>query len=245
MSRPLAIVPCRTGSKGIPRKNWRPLGGVAPLVRAAQVANLAGCGVVFTSDASPAEQYNISHEWWASNGFAYLCRSAPLHTDECSMRDVVADVLASVPGPDDQIVLLVQPTQPLRKPEHLLAAIELLKNTEGATSVVSVVPTESPAKCLCLENGKLAPWLPTIEYTTYTYEGNVMSGLVERRQEAKAAYKRDGTVYAFYRATVAFTGDIYGWNCLPLFIPASETCTLDTPEDWEIAEQRLHAMVWG
>jgi CMP-N-acetylneuraminic acid synthetase len=42
------------------------------------------------------------------------------------MVDVVLDVLKHYPGPDDQKVLLVQPTQPLREPKHLEQAIAML-----------------------------------------------------------------------------------------------------------------------
>jgi hypothetical protein len=42
---------------------------------------------------------------------------APLHTDDCAMVDVIKDVLARVPGPEDQIIVLLQPTQPLQRTE--------------------------------------------------------------------------------------------------------------------------------
>jgi len=64
-----------------------------------------------------------------------------------------------------------------------------------------------------------------------------------RRQAAQPAYMRDGTVYAFWRRNVTTYDSIYGERdgerVRPLIIPASESCPLDTPDDWIEAERRL------
>ena len=136
------------------------------------------------------------------------------------MIDVVRDVLARVPGPDDEIILLVQPTQPLREPKHLTEAIRLMENDAG--SVVSVTETTQPEKSYRIESGILTPVS--------------LDGTIERRQDMPLAYRRDGTVYSWRRGKRYF--DTYA---TPLVIPKSETCELDTPDDWAIAEVRLAA----
>jgi CMP-N-acetylneuraminic acid synthetase len=77
-----------------------------------------------------------------------------------------------------------------------------------------------------IEDGRLVPFLP---------EGVSVS----RRQDARPAFGRDGTVYAFWRQTLRQTHTIYGHNCRPLILPAAESLTLDTPEDWDEAERRI------
>jgi CMP-N-acetylneuraminic acid synthetase len=79
-----------------------------------------------------------------------------------------------------------------------------------------------------IEDGRLVPFLP---------EG----ARVTRRQDVRPAFVRDGTAYVFWRRTLLETGSIYGNRCVPLLIPAHESLTLDTPDDWEEAERRLAA----
>jgi CMP-N-acetylneuraminic acid synthetase len=69
-------------------------------------------------------------------------------------------------------------------------------------------------------------------------QGSYLNSIPPRRQDMARGYKRDGTVYAFWRETVAY-GDIYGADVVPLIIPPEETCPLDTPADWAEAERRL------
>jgi CMP-N-acetylneuraminic acid synthetase len=64
---------------------------------------------------------------------------------------------------------------------------------------------------------------------------------VTRRQDARRAVVRDGTVYAFWRRTLRETRTIYGRDCRPMIVPAHESITIDTPEDWIEAERRLAA----
>jgi CMP-N-acetylneuraminic acid synthetase len=104
-------------------------------------------------------------------------------------------------------------------------------------SVVSVVPlplTHSPDLVMAIDRGALVPFRVLDDYWH-------MGGAVQpaRRQDARRAYLRDGTVYAFYRRTVTRHGTIYGEDVRPLLMKPEETCPLDTPADWAEAERRL------
>jgi len=141
------------------------------------------------------------------------------------MIDVVKDALARIPGPPDQIIVLLQPSQPLRQPKHVKAAIELLEargTSHGADAgcVISVVPTESIDKV----------------YTRNDWELWPCGRGVERRQDARPTFKRDGTVYAWRRSSY-----LYAHPWIALDIDPRESCSLDTPEDWAEAERRLRA----
>ena len=222
----LALIPARVGSKGIPNKNFRPIvGGWSPLQLAIRAAVDARCEPVVSSDS-----FNL--ELWGDGDLVnWLYAPAPLHTDTCPMIDVVKDALDRVPGPTDQIIVLLQPSQPLRTPAHVQAAIALLQETQ-ADSVVSVVelpPTHSPEwQCVINESGGLEFW-----------SLDPWPGIAWRRQDLPKTYIRDGTVYAFYRQTVQRFGTIYGKHVMPLIIPAEESCSLDTMQDWAEAERRL------
>jgi CMP-N,N'-diacetyllegionaminic acid synthase len=222
----IALIPARTGSKSIPHKNFRALaGGVSCVVRAYECAQDAGVDrIVISTDAKPREiGFVVSTAEW-------LPRPAALAQDETPMLAVVQHALQAAPGEPDDIWLLLQPTQPLRQPGHLQEAVRLLRET-GADSVVSVVElprTHSPEMvCVLWRDGSLLPAV---------YDWNF---LPVRRQDAKPAYMRDGTVYAFRRRTVERHGTIYGNHVVPLIIPAAESCELDTPEQWDALEARL------
>ena len=98
-----------------------------------------------------------------------------------------------------------------------------------ADSVVSVVELPrhvSPDYVMRIEDGMLHPFLA---------EG----ARVMRRQDARPAYSRDGTVYAFHRATLERFGSIYGEKCRPLIVDAADSLSIDVPADWDTAERML------
>lgn len=223
----LAIIPARAGSKGIKLKNFRQLnGGYSPTSLAMIACSAADVPFVVASDID-----RVSLPMGVSRK-EYLWRPPELAQDDTPMLDVVKHALAEIPGPDDQIVLLVQPTQPLRQPKHLRAAIDLLESRwlDSVVSVVELPRTHNPEWQLVLgDDGSLLRWTA----------GPLNETIGTRRQDLCRTFIRDGTVYGFHRRTVSQFGNIYGHEVLPLIIPASESCALDTPEDWAEAERRL------
>jgi CMP-N,N'-diacetyllegionaminic acid synthase len=218
----LALIPARAGSKGIKAKNLRRLGGVSLIEHAVRCAEQAGADLVRITTDIPhlAKQPTV------------IWRPEHLATDTAAMIDVVQHALAQIPGPDDQIVLLIQPTQPFRTPAHVKAAIALLQETQ-ADSVVSVVElpqSHHPDLVLRIDStGTLWPW--RAPYTERPV----------RRQDVDWVYRADGTVYAFWRKTVGQHSTIYGRDVRPLIIPAHESCELDTEADWAQVEARWRA----
>jgi CMP-N-acetylneuraminic acid synthetase len=223
----LALVPARGGSKGIPGKNIRLLAGRTLLEYVARAAGESGAidRVVLSTDDP-----QIAAEGRRLGMDVPFLRPGHLATDETPMLPVIEHALESLEqaGWSPEIVVLLQPTSPLRRPEHIRAAVDQLR-TSGADSVVTVVELPrhlSPDYVMRVEDGRLVPFLP---------EG----ARVTRRQDARPAFVRDGTVYACWRRTVRETHSIYGRACRPLVIPAQESLTLDTREDWDEAERRL------
>jgi CMP-N-acetylneuraminic acid synthetase len=221
----MAIIPARIGSNGIPHKNFVGLAGLSPLQRAYAVAGECECEpIVISTDA------NVSDYDRGRPGTIWLQANAPLHTDECAMIDVIRDVLARVPGPNDQIIVLLQPTQPLREPKHVQAAVALLRSAlaQSVVSVIALPTTHNPEWQYTVRDDRLRP-----------FPGSLAHEGAARRQDLTQTYIRDGTIYCFWRRTVTWSGNIYGWDVRPLIIDPSETCPLDTPADWVDAERRL------
>lgn len=220
--RVVALVPARGGSKGIPGKNLRPFDGLSLVHRAVQIGKETTNAVAVSSDAS-----EIRHEGNRAGATYLLHRPADLATDDAPMLGVAQHTAQCLKF---DVLVLLQPTQPLRRPEHITAALKLLEET-GADSVVSVVQVPahySPDYVLWADSGGvLRP-----------FDGEMhadVDDLPTRRQDCREAYSRDGTVYAIRRQTIE-AGSLYGQHCVPLLIPAHESVNLDTEDDWARAE---------
>ena len=225
--RVLGLIPARGGSKGVPGKNVRHLAGRPLIAYAIEAARSSGIidRVVVSTDAE-----DIAEVARSLDADVPFMRPPDLASDRAPMLAVVQHALSTLQqsGWKTDIVLLLQPTSPLRQPRHLIEAMTLL-NTTGADAVASVVEVPrhmSPDYLMRIENGRLSSFLA---------EGK----RITRRQDARPAFVRDGTVYACWERTLVEQNSLYGRDCRPLIIPASESLTIDTLDDWKLAEQRL------
>jgi len=226
--RVLALVPARGGSKGIPDKNLRPLAGHSLIAHAAAAARASGVvdRIVLTTDST-----RIADEGRRMGLEVPFTRPAELARDDSPMLPVVEHAIDMVErdGWTPDIIVLLQPTSPgMRRAAYLRAAVEALVQT-NADSVVTVVELPrhySPDYVMRVDEGRLVPFLP-------------QGAGVTRRQDARPAFVRDGTAYVFWTRTVRNTHSIYGNDCRPLVVPAADSITIDTPEDWASAEERF------
>jgi CMP-N,N'-diacetyllegionaminic acid synthase len=223
----LGIVPARSGSKGVPGKNVRPLAGHTLLEYTARAARDSGVldRVILSTD-SP----EIADAGRRAGLEVPFMRPAALAGDDTPMLPVVQQALESLArgGWSPEMIVLLQPTSPLRRPDHIRDAVTTLRATK-ADSVVTVVEIPrhlSPDYVMRIDEGRLQPFVPD-------------GARVTRRQDARPAYSRDGTVYAFWRATLERFGGIYGDDCRPLLIDARESLSIDSPADWDAAERLL------
>jgi CMP-N,N'-diacetyllegionaminic acid synthase len=223
----LAVIPARGGSKGIPDKNIRLLAGQTLVERAAYAA--AESGLIDRTILS-TDSERIAEEGRRIGLEVPFIRPAHLAADDTPMLPVIEHAIDFLEqgGWSPEIVVLLQPTSPLRRPDHVRNAVRQLRQS-GADSVVTVIELPrhlSPDYVMRVEGGRLVPFL-------------AHGASVTRRQDARPAYVRDGTVYAFWRRTMTETGTIYGRDCQPLVLRALESLTIDTPQDWEEAEHRI------
>jgi CMP-N,N'-diacetyllegionaminic acid synthase len=225
----LALIPARGGSRGIPDKNIRLLAGRTLLDYAADAARSSKVvdRIVLTTDSE-----RIAVEGRRLGIDVPFLRPPEFARDDTPMLPVIEHAVDALEqqGWNPDVIVLLQPTSPFRRPGHIRAAVEQLRET-NADSVVSVVELPmhmSPDYVMRIDEGRLVPFLPA-------------GAAVTRRQDARRAVVRDGTVYAFWRRTLRETRTIYGRDCRPMIVPAHESITIDTPEDWIEAERRLAA----
>ena len=223
----LAIVPARGGSKGVPGKNVRALAGRTLLEYAARAARDSGVidRIVLSTDSE-----EIADAGRRAGLEVPFLRPAALAQDETPMLPVVRHAIDQITrgGWTPELVVLLQPTSPLRRSDHIRDAVATLRDS-GADSVVTVVEVPkhlSPDYVMRIEDGVLKPFLPT-------------GATVARRQDARPAFSRDGTVYAFRRDTLDRFGTMYGEDCRPLVIAPEDSLSIDSPADWDAAERIL------
>ena len=134
--RSIAIIPARSGSKGLPDKNIRPLNG-KPLLAYSIEAALAS-GLFDTVHVSTdSERYaDIARQYGADEPFL---RSAETSSDTASSEDAIREVLRRYEemGQRFDAFMLLQPTSPLRTADDIRAAFGVMEEKQ-AESVVSV-----------------------------------------------------------------------------------------------------------
>ncbi len=225
--RIFGLIPARGGSKGIPGKNLRTLGGKSLVQRAWEAAKASGVveRVILSTDSEEIAAHGRS----LGIDVPFI-RPADIAQDNTPMIAVLKHLLEFLRSTGDvpDAIVLLQPTAPLRLPEHLREAARLLQ--DGVDSVVSV--TEVPQH---FSPHFLMKITPDGSLTYFMPDGST----VKRRQDAPRAYSRNGIVYLFRVSSFEKYQDIYGEKSVPLLVPPEATINLDTLEDWERAEQHF------
>jgi CMP-N-acetylneuraminic acid synthetase len=220
----LAVVPARGGSKGIPLKNLRMIGGVPMVALAGQVAQSVpeiDRAVVSTDHPEivrAAEQSGLA---------APFLRPPDLSGDRIGDWGVLHHALLQMEAIDRtqyDIVVMLQPTSPLRKAAHVSGTIHMLVEG-GYDAVWSVSPTDSkahPLKQLKIENGVMDYWDPAGQ-------------TIIARQQLQPVYHRNGVAYAITRDCLLQQGTIKGRRT-GAYVVSGEQISIDTEWDIEMVE---------
>lgn len=178
----LYLIPARGGSKGVPGKNIRDLGG-KPLIahtidHALEVADKKD--VVVTTDSDKIR--SVAMEAGANAPFL---RPSELATDTAGSREVMLHAVDyfGKEGKDYDTIVLLQPTSPLRDPEDIRRAIQLYESSD-ADMVVSV------------REAKTNPYYNAFETDSEGYlKISKGDGRLTRRQDAPSVWEFSGAIY--------------------------------------------------
>jgi CMP-N-acetylneuraminic acid synthetase/nucleoside-diphosphate-sugar epimerase len=219
----LAVIPARGGSKGIPRKNIHPLAG-KPLI--AWTAQAAAAARYIDRVILSSEDDAIIETARSLGVDVPFVRPVELARDDTPGVDPVIHAVRTVPGYD--LVVLLQPTSPLRTADDIDAAIELLVSS-GAMCCVSVTEaTNHPYWTYKTDTGgRLAPFI------------EVPPGTATRRQDLPKALAINGALYVaripwFLEHRTFLAADTIG-----LEMPAERSIDIDSSADLHTAEQLL------
>jgi CMP-N,N'-diacetyllegionaminic acid synthase len=221
----LAVVPARGGSKGLPRKNVLPLAGLPLVAHALECAKR----VVAVSDTVVSTDDDEIAAIAEAHGGEVLRRPAELARDETPTWPVLQHALDAVGG-EFELLVLLEPTDPLRQPGDVEGAIELARAHPDADGVVSVSePPFNPVfQSVELVEGRVRPLFGGARF--------------ERRQDAPVSYYLNGCVYVWRTQFVRghdrhwLDGDLLGY-----VTPTARSISIDRAEDLELCELLLAA----
>ena len=224
--RVLALITARGGSKRLPGKNIKLLGGRPLICWSIDVAKgIPGiCDILVSTDdesiATVALEAGASVPW---------LRPVELATDEASSVDVCIHALNWYEGQHGQVdgLLLLQPTSPFRRRNTLLSGMACFVQHEHR-SVVGVSPSKShPYWCYKVEADSMWPFIE-------------QQGKHLRSQDLPLAYVTNGAFYLISPHELRTEHSFFGANAVPFIMDApQETLDIDTEWDWLIAEATL------
>jgi CMP-N,N'-diacetyllegionaminic acid synthase len=221
----LAIIPARSGSKGIKDKNIRELNG-KPLIyysiRQALESEMFDTVMLSTDSEKYGE---IGRNSGAEVPFL---RSEKTSSDKASSWDVVAEVLEKYKeiGKRFDTFMLLQPTSPLRTADDIRKAYKELEEKE-AESVISLCETDSPFQCNTLP-GDLSMDL----FISQKAKG-------KRRQDMEKYYKFNGAIYLTHVDFFEKDHNIYRDKCFAYIMDKLNSIDIDDESDFELAEALL------
>ena len=225
----LCLIPARGGSRGLPQKNIKNLNGkplIAWSIDVALRSRYIDMVIVSTDDKDIAE---ISLEYGAQIPFT---RPKELAEDNSKTIDVILHAINYLEGHGDyfDIIVLLEPTSPLREKSDIEQALESLVNDINAESIVGIAKVENahPAFLVKIENKFLRPYL----FDDFK---------ILRRQEIDQLYFYEGSLYISYVQSLKLRNNFYHEKTLGYLVPKWKSFEVDDITDFVIIEAILKA----
>jgi N-acylneuraminate cytidylyltransferase/CMP-N,N'-diacetyllegionaminic acid synthase len=222
----IAIVPARQGSKGLAKKNIIDFLGKPLLVWSIEAARRSKYvdRLIVSTDST---EIAIASE---KNGAEIpFIRPSHLSEDNSTSIDVVyhaIEFMREELGENFDLVVLLEPTSPLRTSEDLDLAIEKLAGSPNARSLVSVGESESQHKTLQFN----------ITESDFISVGLASNGFVHtRRQDLAKSYFLDGSIYISYTHTLLELRSFVHGQTLTLSLPKWKNIEIDDEYDYVMA----------
>lgn len=229
----LAIIPARGGSKSIPRKNIRSLGG-HPLIAYSIAAGLAAKSVtrlvVSTDDEEIA---TVARKYGAEVPFLRPAEYSQDQTPDLPVFRHALEWLGENESYRADIVVQLRPTSPFRRVSQINDAIHLLEAHPEADAVRTVcLPFQNPYKMWRIgKDGRMEPLGRELGVAIEPYN--------QPRQALPDVYWQTGYVDACRAGTILEKQSMTGDCILPLVIDPGDWIDIDSPDDWLRAERML------
>ena len=226
----LGFIPARANSKGIPGKNIKLLNGKPLIGYTIEEGKKSRINRLIVSTDS-LEILKISQDFSAEVPFL---RPAELSQDDSIIEDSLLDVLDKLKegeGYQPDVIVLLQPTSPLRTADHINGCIDLLEENK-ADSIVSVSePLEHPAEMVYWDDEEKMCSLSEIFFQDKKIQ----------RQQYPSFLFVNGAVYAFRYQSFIEKKSRFGNKTLPYMMRQIDSIDIDSKGDFTIAEALLQA----
>ena len=222
-SKNIAIIPARSGSKGLKNKNIKLLNGKPLLAYSIEAAINSKCFDVVMVSTDSKKYAKIAKEYGANVPFL---RSKDNSRDKSTSWDVVKEVLDEYQkrGYVFDTFMLLQPTSPLRTSKDIKEAYKLLKDKK-ANSIVSICEAENVPENLYKLKDNL-------------YLSNFLKNKSNsiRRQDREKYYRFNGAIYLSKIEYFKKHNDIYSGKCYGYLMEDISSIDIDSSLDFKIAE---------
>lgn len=218
----LGIVPARGGSKRVPGKNLRKLGGKELVARSLEVALGAKSLAAVALSSDDAQVLAIGARY---PKVVCLKRPDAISGDTALAIEYVKHALAEVPGPFDAIAI-IQPSSPFTLSADVDGTVAVLQGAPEADSAVSVMKVDHavhPVKLKRLEGNKLVAYAEE--------ERGRMAA-----HELADLYVRNCSVYVMRRATIEVKQSILGDDSRAYLMPRERSVDINDELDWKFAQ---------
>ncbi|MFL6693876.1 MAG: cytidylyltransferase domain-containing protein [Ramlibacter sp.] len=231
MTRTIATICARGGSKGLPRKNVLPFAG-KPLI-AHTIAHALACsgidGVFVSTDDDEIAQIAQAH-----GAQVPYRRPAALATDEAAKIPAIEHLVRHLEAAGDTIDVIVdlQPTSPLRVPADIEGALALAAQAPLVVSVTE--PSHNPYYSL-------------VEVQADGTLALSKSTGAARRQDVPAAWGLNGSIYVWQRVALRQAAERGFWTVAmrPFVMPRERSMDIDDALDFAMAEWLLQRREGG
>lgn len=224
----VALIPARSGSKRVPGKNIRPLGG-RPLI-AYSIAAALGSGVfdavVVSTDGE--ETAAVARAFGARVPFMRPAQYAGDLSPDIEWVDFTLRRLEEM-GESYEFFSILRPTSPFRLPETIRRAFEAFRADGRADSLRAMEPcSQHPGKMWTVRGGRALPLLPfaTDERPWHSLPYQALPPVFVQNASLEIAATR----------VVFDTKTIAGNTVMPFFTQGHEGFDINSPADWELAE---------
>ena len=222
LSLALAVIPARGGSKGVPRKNLRLVGGKPLIAHSIEQARAARAGLRVVVSTDDAEIAALAR----SLGAEVVQRPHEISGDTASSESAlrhVLETLAADEGYVPDVVVFLQCTSPLRRADDIDRALAL-RDQLGATSLLSVVRSH---RFLWRHAGGVA------ESLNYDWRHR------PRRQDREPEFLENGSIYVFPPSLLLETGNRLGGVIAMYEMDERSAIDIDSEEDLALCDWLL------
>lgn len=224
--RIVGVIPARGGSKGLPGKNIKPING-KPLIAWTIEAALASEYLDEVIVSTDSEEIKAVAEKYSAR--VPFLRPDSLARDTSTSMDVLMhalDFLRDEEGKEFDILMMLEPTSPLREVEDIDGSLSRLIDHETAVSIAGVAYVEgaNPDFVVRLEDGLMR---------------SNSNFVVKRRQDIDDYYFYEGTIYASYVSDLRERQNFYHELTIGHIVPKWKSFEIDDAVDFSIIEHLL------